>query len=53
MKTTKSVLALVTVAASALLWAACSASPAPGGTTIDRDDIAGAVTKASSPEADI
>jgi hypothetical protein len=43
------------VAASALLWAACTrgAQLAPGGTTIDRDDIAGVVTGASGPEAGV
>ena len=44
MKTTKSLLAVAAVAASALLWAACThgARPAPGAAAIDRDDIAGA-----------
>jgi hypothetical protein len=53
MKTTKALFAVATVAASALLWAACSARLAPGGTTIDRDDIAGVVTGASGPEAGV
>ena len=44
MKTTQALFAVATVAASALLWAASThgAQPAPGGTTIDGDDIAGA-----------
>ena len=53
MKTTKALFAVSTVAASALLWAACSARVGPGGTTIDRDDIAGVVTGASGPEAGV
>src|SRR5918999_1507385 len=53
MKTTKALFAVATMAASALLWAACSARLAPGGTTIDRDDIAGVVTGASGPEAGV
>ncbi|HEV2149161.1 MAG TPA: carboxypeptidase-like regulatory domain-containing protein [Longimicrobiaceae bacterium] len=55
MKTTKALFAGATVAASALLWAACThgAQRAPGGTTIDRDDIAGVVTGASGPEAGV
>ena len=44
MKTTKALFAVATVAASALLWTACThgAQLAPGGIPIDRDDIAGA-----------
>jgi hypothetical protein len=53
MKTTKTLFAVSTVAASALLWAACSARVGPGGTTIDRDDIAGVVTGASGGEAGV
>src|ERR687896_811208 len=53
MKTTKALFAVATVAASAVLWAACSARLASGGTTIDRDDIAGVVTGASGPEAGV
>ena len=53
MKMTKALFAVATVAASALLWAACSARLASGGTTIDRDDIAGVVTGASGPEAGV
>src|SRR3712207_6444423 len=55
MKTTKALFAVATVAASALLWAACTrgAQLAPGGTTIDRDDIAGVVRGARGPEAGV
>ena len=53
MKSTKAFLAVATVAGSALLWAACSARLAPGGTTIDTDDIAGVVTGPSGPEAGV
>src|SRR5688500_18041435 len=55
MKATKARFAVATVAASALLWAACAggARLAPGGITIDRDDIAGTVTGASGPEAGV
>jgi hypothetical protein len=53
MKTTKALFAGATVAASALLWAACSARLAPGRTTIDSDNIAGVVTGASGPEAGV
>ena len=53
MKTTKALFVGAMVAASALLWAACSARLASGGTTIDRDDIAGVVTGASGPEAGV
>lgn len=55
MTTTKALFAVATVAASALLWAACThrAQLAPGGPTIDRDDIAGVVTGASGPEAGV
>ena len=53
MNTTKALVAGAMVAASALLWAACSARLASGGTTIDRDDIAGVVTGASGPEAGV
>jgi hypothetical protein len=55
MKTTKSLLAVAAVAASALLWAACThgARPAPGAAAIDRDDIAGVVTGAGGPEAGV
>ena len=53
MKTTKAFFAAATVAASALLWVACSARLAPVGTSIDRDDIEGVVTGASGPEAGV
>src|SRR5688500_14635265 len=53
MKTTKTLFAVAAVAASALLWAACSARLASGGTTIDGDDLAGVVTGASGPEAGV
>ena len=53
MKRTTALSAVATVASAALLWAACSARIAPGGTTIDRDDIAGVVTGASGPEAGV
>jgi hypothetical protein len=55
MKTTKARFAVATVAASALLWAACThgARLASGGITIDRDDIAGVVTGASGTEAGV
>lgn len=55
MRTTKAFVAAATVASAALLWAACThgARLAPGGTTIDRDDIAGVVTGASGPEAGV
>ena len=55
MKTTKALFAVATVAASALLWAACThgGRGAPGGTTSERDDIAGVVTGASGPEAGV
>src|SRR5687768_8511796 len=53
MKMTRALFAVATVAASVLLWAACSARLATGGTTIDRDDIAGVVTGASGPEAGV
>src|SRR5918992_5441657 len=53
MKATKALFAVATVAASAVLWAACSARLASGGTTIDRDDIEGVVTGASGPEAGV
>ena len=57
MKTTKALFAGAMVVASALLWAASThgAQPAPGGTTIDRDDddIAGVVTGARGPEAGV
>jgi len=54
MKTTKALFAVATVAVSALVWAACSAGLASGGTTtIDRDDISGGVTGASGPEAGV
>src|SRR5215210_3366868 len=63
----KALFAMVTVAASALLWTACAGRVAPGGTTIaaggtatapgatpiDRDDIAGLVTGASGGEAGV
>jgi hypothetical protein len=53
MKTKKALFAAATVAASALLLAAFThgAQLAPGGTTIDRDDIAGVVTGANGREA--
>jgi hypothetical protein len=55
MKTTKALLAGASVAAAALLWAACThgAQLAAGGTAIDPDDIAGVVTGASGPEAGV
>lgn len=55
MKTTKARVAVATVAASALLWAARThgAQLARGGTAIDRDDIAGVVTGAGGPEAGV
>src|SRR5215217_6623595 len=55
MKMAKALFAIATAAASALLWAACThgARLAPGGPTIDRDDIAGVVTGASGPEAGV
>jgi hypothetical protein len=56
MKTTKALFAVAAVAASALLWAACTRGGtqlAPGGIPIDRDDIAGVVTGASGPEAGV
>src|SRR5687768_9790807 len=53
MKMTKALFAGATVVACALLWAACSARVSPGGTTIDRDDVAGVVTGASGPEAGV
>ncbi len=53
MKTTKTIFAVSTIAASALLWAACSTRLATSGTTIDRDDIAGVVTGAGGPEAGV
>jgi len=55
MKTKKALFAAATVAASALLWATCThrAQLAPGGTTIDLDDIAGVVTGANGPEAGV
>ncbi|HEX5909795.1 MAG TPA: serine hydrolase [Thermoleophilaceae bacterium] len=48
MKTTKALFPVAAVAASALLWAACTHGTqlVSGGTTIDRDDIAGEVTDA-------
>ncbi len=55
MKTTRALLAISTLAASALLWTACShrARLAPGGAATDGDDIAGTVTGASGPEAGV
>ncbi|HYW13279.1 MAG TPA: carboxypeptidase-like regulatory domain-containing protein [Longimicrobium sp.] len=55
MKTTTALFAGATVAASALIWAASTygAQLAPGGTTIDRDDIAGVVTGPGGPEAGV
>jgi hypothetical protein len=47
MKTTEALFVGATVAASVLLYAACSARLGPRETTIDRDDIAGVVTGAS------
>src|SRR5687768_685096 len=52
-KTTEALFAGATVAASVLLYAACSARLGPRETTIDRDDIAGVVTGASGPEAGV
>src|ERR687892_2116044 len=54
-KTTKTLCSVATVAACALLWAACThrARLAPVATMIDRDDIAGVVTGASGPEAGV
>jgi hypothetical protein len=55
MKTSKALFAAAAVAASALLWAASThgAQAAPGGTTIDGDDLAGVVTGARGPEAGV
>jgi hypothetical protein len=55
MKTRKALFAVATVAASALLWAVSTrgVQAAPGGPTIDPDDIAGVVTGASGPEAGV
>jgi hypothetical protein len=55
MTTTKVRVTIATVAASTLLWAACTrgAQLAPGGTTTDGDDIAGVVTGAGGPEAGV
>src|SRR5688500_749566 len=55
MKTTKALLAGATVAASALVWAACARGTqlVPGGTTTERDDITGVVTGASGPESGV
>ena len=55
MKTTRALLSAATLAASALLWAACARGARPGdaGITIDRDDIAGTVTGASGAEAGV
>src|SRR5688572_9283405 len=53
MKTTRALFAAATVAASALLWAACSARLGPGGMSIDRGDVAGVVTGPSGPEAGV
>jgi hypothetical protein len=55
MKTTKALLAGVTVAAAALLWVACTRGPqlVPVAATIDRDDITGVVTGAGGPEAGV
>jgi hypothetical protein len=54
MKTTKSLCAAATVAASALLWAASSHGAQPArGASVDRDDLAGVVTGASGPEAGV
>ena len=49
----KALFAVATVAASALLWTACSARVAPGATPIDGDDISGVVTGARGPEAGV
>jgi hypothetical protein len=55
MNTTKAPFVVTTVAASALLWAACThgGRGAPGGTTGEGDDIAGVVTGARGPEAGV
>ena len=56
MKTTKALYAAATVAASALLWAACGGRPAPGATdrmTSQGDDLEGVVTGARGPEAGV
>src|SRR5215211_4509805 len=54
MKTMKALLAGVTVAASALLWAAFGAPLATGAeSTIQSDDITGVVTGAKGPEAGV
>src|SRR5688572_22830711 len=53
MKNTKALFAVATVATSALLWSACGARLASGGTAIDGDDIAGVVTGARGPEAGV
>jgi hypothetical protein len=54
MKTTKALFAVTTLAASALLWAACTnvTQRAPGA-AIDRNDIAGVVTGPAGPEAGV
>src|SRR5687767_3696259 len=53
MKRTNALFAIATVAASAVVWAACSARLATGGTTADGDDIAGVVTGTTGPEAGV
>ena len=55
MQTTKTLVTVAAVTASALLWAARThgAPLAPGAPTIDGDDIAGVVTGARGPEAGV
>ena len=53
MKMTKALIAVTTVAATALLWAACTQGLARNGTTTAGDDIEGVVTGAKGPEAGV
>jgi hypothetical protein len=55
MQTKRAFLTVLTLASSAVLWAACSArvGPADGPPKIDADDIAGVVTGANGPEAGV
>jgi len=52
---TRTLFAIATAAASALMWTACTrgAQLAGGGTTIDSDDIAGVVAGPGGPEAGV
>jgi hypothetical protein len=52
MKTTKTLIAISVMAASTLVWAACSARLA-GGSAGESDDIAGVVNGPSGPEAGV